>query len=224
MPLIVFDMDGTLIDTQALIAEHVAATFAAAGLVAPILAEVRRIIGLSLPVAMARLAGSDDATLVGGLVDGYRERYRAGLETATDREPLFPGARAALDRLRAQPETILGIATGKGLEGVRRILDNHSLSDYFTTVQTPDHNPSKPHPGMLLRAMEETGATKAETAMVGDTTFDIELARAAGAAAIGVAWGYHDSAELRAAGAHIVIDSYDQLDEAIRFVLERSDA
>lgn len=224
MPLIVFDMDGTLIDTQGLIAEHMAAAFTGAGLAAPVLAEVRRIIGLSLPLAMARLAGTDDAVVVGGLVDSYRERYRASLELATDREPLFPGAREALDRLRARPKTLLGIATGKGLAGVHRILANHGLSDYFTTVQTPDHNPSKPHPGMLLRAMDETGATKAETAMVGDTTFDIELARAAGAAAIGVAWGYHDPAELRAAGAHVVIDTYDQLDEAIRFVLERSDA
>lgn len=220
MPLIVFDMDGTLIDTQGLIAEHMAAAFTGAGLAAPVLAEVRRIIGLSLPVAMARLAGSDDAVLVGGLVDSYRDHYRASLERASDREPLFPGAREALDRLRTQPGTLLGIATGKGLEGVRRILANHGLSDYFTTVQTPDHNPSKPHPGMLLRAMDETGAEKAQTAMVGDTTFDIELARSAGVAAIGVAWGYHDPAELRSAGAHMVIDSYDQLDEAIRLALE----
>lgn len=220
MPLIVFDMDGTLIDTQGLIAEHMAAAFTGAGLAAPLLAEVRRIIGLSLPVAIGRLAGSDDAVLIGGLVDSYKDHYRASLEHAADREPLFPGARAALDRLRAQREALLGIATGKGLAGARRILENHGLSDYFITVQTPDHNPSKPHPGMLLRAMEETGATKVETVMIGDTTFDIELAHAAGVAAIGVAWGYHDPAELRSAGAHVVIEDYSQLDEAVRLVLE----
>jgi phosphoglycolate phosphatase len=220
MPLIVFDMDGTLIDTHALIAEHMSSAFAGAGLAPPTPADVRQIIGLSLPVAIGRLADSEDVVLVCGLVDAYKRHYSASLVDGTDREPLFPGAREALDRLRPRANTSLGIATGKGLSGVRRILENHRLSTYFATLQTPDHNPSKPHPGMMLRAMEETGADKTETVMIGDTTFDIELARAAGVAAIGVAWGYHEPAELRSAGAHIVIEDYSHLDEAIRLVLE----
>ena len=220
MPLIVFDMDGTLIDTHALIAEHMAAAFNDAGLAAPSAADVRQVIGLSLPVAIGRLAGTDDPDFIGGLVESYKTHYRASLELRTDREPLFPGAREALDRLRPVPQTFLGIATGKGLAGVHRILDLHGLRGHFATLQTPDHNPSKPHPGMLLRAMAETAAKPAETVMIGDTLFDIELAVAAGVGAIGVSWGYHDPADLRRAGAHALIESYGELDEAIREVLE----
>ena len=220
MSLVIFDMDGTLIDTQALIAEHMAATFAGVGLVAPTPAQSRRVIGLSLPVAMGRLAESDDAALIDRLVADYRVHYKAALLTENGREGLFPGARAALERLRAEPGVELGIATGKGLSGVHRILALHDIADFFVTLQTPDHNPSKPHPGMVFRAMEETGAVPAETVMIGDTTFDIEMGKAAGAKAIGVAWGYHEPEELVAAGADIVIERFDQLDAAIKTVLE----
>ncbi len=220
MRLIVFDMDGTLIDTQALISEHMAAAFSSFGLVPPEPAEVRRIIGLSLPVAVGELARTDDIDLIEGLVGQYKSFYRASLEHDVDREPLYPGAREALDRLSQQPGTILGVATGKGLTGVARILGNHGLAGHFVTLQTPDHNPSKPHPGMLLTAMAETGAAPEETVMVGDTVFDMELARAAKVRAIAVSWGYHDPAALLKAGAGALIHDYSELDAAIDRVLE----
>src|SRR5215217_4890961 len=118
-------MDGTLIDTQALISEHMAATFIGAGLDAPTAAQSRRVIGLSLPIALARLAHTDDQVLIDKLVDDYRSHYRASLLTDDNREGLFPGALEALNALRAQPVVILGIATGKGLNGVHRILALH---------------------------------------------------------------------------------------------------
>lgn len=220
MPLIVFDMDGTLIDTQGLISEHMATAFSGHGLPEPTPADVRQIIGLSLPVAIARLARSEDPVFVDRVVETYRAAYRSGLEQSADREPLFPGARAALDRLRTRPDILLGIATGKGLAGVSRILANHGLTDYFVTLQTPDHNPSKPAPGMLLRAMAETGMSPNETIMIGDTVFDIELAVNAGCRSVGVTWGYHDPADLLRAGAWAIIDSYEQLDAALVRVLE----
>lgn len=220
MPLIVFDMDGTLIDTHGLIAEHMATAFAGNGLPEPTPAEVRQIIGLSLPVAIARLAKSDDAPFVDRLVETYKTAYRDSLEHNADREPLFPGAREALDRLRNSPATLLGIATGKGLAGVHRILGNHALTGHFVTLQTPDHNPSKPDPSMLLRAMAETGMGPNETIMVGDTVFDIELAVNAGCQSVGVTWGYHDPGDLVRAGAGAMIDSYDELDAALIRVLE----
>ena len=220
MTLVIFDMDGTLIDTQALIAEHMASTFEGAGLVPPSVAESRRVIGLSLPVALGRLAQSDDVALIERLVADYKGHYRASLITDSSREGLFPGALDALKRLRAMPDVQLGIATGKGLSGVHRILDLHGIADFFVTLQTPDHNPSKPHPGMVHRAMSETGATADETIMIGDTTFDIEMGKAAGVKAIAVSWGYHEPDELLAAGADRLIERYDDLDAAIQAVLE----
>ena len=220
MKLVVFDMDGTLIDTQALITEHMATTFLGAGLDAPTAAQSRRVIGLSLPVAMARLAHTDDPVLVETLVNDYRAHYRASVLTEGSREGLFPGTLEALKQLRQRSDTVLGIATGKGLNGVHRILALHGLADYFVTLQTPDHNPSKPHPGMLETAMRETGATPDETVMIGDTTFDIEMGVTAGCKTIGVTWGYHEPRELIAVGANTMIDRYDQLDGAVRQLLD----
>lgn len=220
MILVMFDMDGTLIDTQALITEHMTATFHGLGLEAPAPEQSRRVIGLSLPVAMAQLAQSQDAVLIDQLVEAYRGHYRAGLVTDQSREGLFPGALEAVQRLAARDDVLLGIATGKGLNGVHRLLALHGLADRFTTLQTPDHNPSKPHPGMLETAMAETGVDGAHTVMIGDTTFDIEMGVAAGCRTIGVTWGYHDPRELIAAGASTMIDRYDQLDGAIRQLVE----
>ncbi|MDC9824678.1 HAD-IA family hydrolase [Devosia sp. ZB163] len=220
MRLIVFDMDGTLIDTEALISEHMGSAFASLDLPAPTPAEVRQIIGLSLPVAVGQLARTDDIDLIEGIVGQYKQFYRASLADDIDREPLYPGARDALDRLRAQRGTILGVATGKGLTGVARILGKHGIAGHFVTLQTPDHNPSKPHPGMLLSAMAETGAPPEQTVMIGDSVYDMELARAANVRAIGVTWGYHDAADLLKAGAGALIHNYSELEAAIERVLE----
>lgn len=220
MPLIMFDMDGTLIDTHEFISEHMATAFAGHGLPEPTPADVRGIIGLSLHVAIARLSQSSDAAFVDRVVDSYRTAYREGLERHSDREPLYPRAREALDRLRDRPDTLLGVATGKGLSGLNRILGNHGLAHYFVTLQTPDHNPSKPDPGMLLSAMRETGARPEETIMVGDSVFDMELAVNAGCQAIGVTWGYCEPGDLLRSGAATLIESYDELDAAVARLLE----
>lgn len=224
MKLVMFDMDGTLIDTAVMIAEHMATTFDEAGHPSPSPDQVRRIIGLSLPNAMLVLLGRDDMVEAERLADRYRTHYRASLVGAEEREGLFPGARDALDVLRARPEFLMGIATGKGLTGVHRITQMHGIAHCFSTLQTPDHNPSKPHPGMMLTAMSETGAAPSDTVIIGDTTFDIEMGKAAGTRAIGVGWGYHHPDELLAAGADLLVDSYAELPAAIDRVLEMSHA
>lgn len=224
MKLVMFDMDGTLIDTAALITEHMTKTFADAGLEPPTPEQSRRVIGLSLPKAMLQLLGSDDQELADRLAGDYREHYRASLVSSGGREGLFPGAREALDLLHERRDTLLGIATGKGLNGVHRLTALHGIAGHFSTLQTPDHNPSKPHPGMMLRAMEELGAERAKTVIIGDTTFDMEMGKAAGTKAIGVTWGYHHPDELVRAGADILVEDYAALPAAIDRVLESDNA
>lgn len=223
MRLVMFDMDGTLIDTQALIVEHMTTTFTEAELDVPTPAQVRQIIGLSLPQAMLRLLGSQDIDLANELSDRYRSHYRASV-VSSDREGLFPGAREALDELKTQPQTVLGIATGKGLNGVHRLIQLHDIAGHFSTLQTPDHNPSKPHPGMMMQAMAETGAAALETVIIGDTTYDMEMGKAAGTKTIGVTWGYHHADQLVEAGADMLVDTYSELCGAIDRVLENSHA
>jgi phosphoglycolate phosphatase len=214
--LVIFDVDGTLVDSQAIIVESMAAGFAAAGLPDPGRAAALSIVGLSLPVAMARLAPGADAAQLAVLSDGYRAAYhqRLALSGSAASAPLFPGARAAIDRLDG-PGRLLAVATGKGRRGLDSLLEAHGLTGVFVTTKTADDAPSRPHPGMLHAILAETGVDAADAVMVGDTTFDMEMAVAAGVRALGVSWGYHRPETLRAVGAHAIIDSFDAIDAAL---------
>jgi phosphoglycolate phosphatase len=209
--LVVFDMDGTLIDSAAMIVAAMQAAWAGEGLAPPERAAMLGIVGLSLPIAMARLAPELPEGRRDRLVAGYKAAF-AGLR-ATELAPLYPGARAALDRLAGRAGVVLGVATGKSRRGLDHVLDAHGLRVYFATLQVADDHPSKPDPAMLRAALAETGAGRA--ARVGDTTFDIDMARAAGMSGIGVAWGYHAPEVLARAGATAVIDRFDDLDAAL---------
>ena len=211
--LIVFDCDGTLVDSQQLIVEAARRTLLAHEL-QPLDADaVRAVIGLSLELALAQLVpDADERTLI-SLVATYRATWRL-LRTQGFLEPLFPRAREVLTMLDRNGH-LLGVATGKSRPGLLEVLDHHGLTALFVSFQTADRNPSKPHPGMLEEAMPETGSAPAETLMVGDTSFDMEMARAAGARAIGVAWGYHPPALLEAAGAELILEDFDQLLDCI---------
>src|SRR5690606_8933044 len=128
---------------------------------------------------------------------------------------MFPGALDALDRLAARDDVVLGIATGKSRRGVQAIMDLHDLHGRFVTVQTADDHPSKPHPSMVLQAIADTGVVSGKAVVIGDTTYDMEMARGAGAHAIGVSWGYHASDALTASGAATVLASFVDLDRAL---------
>jgi phosphoglycolate phosphatase len=214
--LVVFDVDGTLVDSQRLILAAMGAAFAEAGRVAPTRAATLAIVGLSLETAIARLAPDLDPRGVRAVADGYKAAFvRLRVETGGEAAaPLYPGARAALERLEAAGVR-MGVATGKARRGLEHMLDGHDLRRFFVTTQTADDAPSKPHPGMLLAALRDAGVAPREAAMVGDTTYDMVMAQAAGVPAIGVAWGYHDGAALRGAGAAAVIDRFDALDGAL---------
>jgi len=208
--LVVFDCDGTLVDSQHLIVDAMRAAFRANGLDEPPAEAVRRVVCLSLGHAVAALPPETGAATWEIVAESYRGAWQELRTLPGFREPLFPGARDLLVGLE-RDGYLLGIATGKGRRGLETVLARHGLRALFVTLQTADDNPSKPHPAMLERAMDETGSRPGETVFVGDTTFDVRMARDAGARAIGVAWGYHPPEELAAAGAERILESFTEL-------------
>jgi phosphoglycolate phosphatase len=209
MTLVIFDVDGTLVDSQHHIVEAQRRAFAFLGLAAPTRVQSLSVVGLSLTEAFALLVGRDGP--VEALAEAYKEAWTELRHETGFAETLYPGAAAALATLKADPSVTLGIATGKSVRGVERLIATHGWSDLFETIQTADDHPSKPHPSMIERAMIETGFAADETVMAGDTTYDMGMAKAAGVRAIGVAWGYHEPAALLASGAERVVGSFGEL-------------
>ncbi|MGJ8545792.1 MAG: HAD-IA family hydrolase [Sulfitobacter sp.] len=209
--LVIFDVDGTLVDSQGDIVAAMRAAFAQAGVDAPSRAEILSIVGLSLDVAMARLAPAQSAAVQGAMVQAYKDAYmdlraQAG---AAQSSPLYPGARETLDALRQVDDILLGVATGKSKRGLDKLIEAHGLEGFFVTQQVADFHPSKPHPSMILAAMSETGVAARDTVMIGDTSFDMEMAASAGVRGIGVAWGYHPRRDLGAAWR--IVDGFAEI-------------
>jgi phosphoglycolate phosphatase len=220
MKLVIFDIDGTLVDSQAMIVASLAAAFRAEAFQPPLRSDMLSVVGLSLVNAMARLAPNLEAAQYERLAEAYTQAFWSFRETGTHPEELHAGALDALEALRGCEEVVLGIATGKSRRGVDYLIGRHGWTGWFASIQTADHHPSKPHPSMVIQAMAETGAEPHEVVVIGDTSYDIEMARAAGAGAIGVTWGSHSEAELNRAGAHAIVREFRSLAEAIEMVWE----
>ncbi|MDO9413000.1 MAG: HAD-IA family hydrolase [Pseudolabrys sp.] len=214
MKLVLFDVDGTLMDSQHMICAAMDMAYRGQGLVCPPPEAVRSIIGLSLANAIRQLAEARDHP-IDGLVEGYKEAFRTMRLSGTWKAPLYPGARDAIERLRKRDDVVLGVATGKSRRGVDAMVETHGLEGVFMTIQTADTSPSKPDPGMVLSGMRETGIGPEDTVVIGDTAFDMQMAKNAGASAIGVSWGYHAVADLHATGASSVVDDFNALDDAL---------
>lgn len=208
--LAVFDCDGTLVDSQATILQLLSTAFAAEGLAVPADDAIRRTIGLPLETAIASLIPGETIERVRRVREGYRTASRQMVLRPDHAEPLFEGTRDALDRLMADG-WLLAVATGKGRRGLLATLERHGLMGHFLSLHTADDGPGKPDPDMLYKAMSIAGVTGADTVMIGDTSFDMAMARNAGTRALGVAWGYHPAAELLQSGAETVLDTYADL-------------
>ncbi|AUQ59863.1 putative hydrolase [Phaeobacter inhibens] len=205
--LILFDVDGTLADSEGTIVQCMQEAFKLYER-KPAKQDILSIVGLSLLEAVAQLAPDlhpeSRDIVVGRYKDAY---YRARVTKGSGHSPLYPEAAEVLAELNAVPHYLLGVATGKSQRGLDALIEAHELR-CFVTRQCADHHPSKPHPSMVLRAMAETGVLPEHTVMIGDTSFDIDMGRAAGVRTIAVNWGFHPADQL---GADHIIDSFADL-------------
>lgn len=223
--LVIFDCDGTIVDSQHAIVAAASRAFEDVGLAAPSRADVISIIGLSLPIAIERLAPGANAQQRDQLVEGYKEAFNVARRARAFPDPLYPHAHEVLTALGERADLVLGVATGKSRRGVDILLEREGLGPYFKTIQTADTHPSKPHPSMILEAMAEAGVAPHETIMIGDTVFDIVMGVNAGVAAVGVDWGYHHVDLLSEAGANAIVSSWREIPDTIeRLFRERAAA
>lgn len=208
--LVIFDVDGTLVDSQVMIYDAFCFSYERAGLSAPKRQDALSYVGMSLEQIFPLLSPEQDTATHAALAQGYRDAYfhirQQRGSNATS--PFYPGARKALDDLRAQDHTLLAVATGKSKRGLDKLIEGHGLEGYFVSRQTADDHPSKPSPSMINAILSDTGVTKERSVMIGDTTFDMDMARAAGIKTIGVSWGYHPTESLQ---ADLLIHEFDAL-------------
>lgn len=210
LKLVVFDCDGTLVDSQAAIGRSMASAFEDIGLLYPGDEVVKKIVGLSLHDAALILLPKDQHDLAPALEAGYRKAFSTLRLSDQVFEPLYPGVRATLETLRGE-NVLIGVATGKGQKGLEKTLAGHGIEEFFVTLQTADFHPGKPNPSMLFAAMDETGVTPEMTLFVGDTTFDVEMGVNAGVKTLGVSWGYHETVLLEKSGASAIIGGIDEV-------------
>jgi len=213
--LAVWDVDGTLVDSRQVIARAMDTAFRTVGLPEPGYDNTRRIVGLSLGVAVAELAPPDlgDERLT-KLIEEYKRAFITQRASADFDEPLYDGALETLERLDAEG-WLLAVATGKEMRGLRHVFARHPIEHFFLSLHTACGGHGKPHPRMVLEAMERSGATPEQTVVIGDTSHDMRMARNAGVRALGVSWGFHDPHEIEEGGAHEVHHDFAALNTAL---------
>ncbi len=204
--LIVFDWDGTLMDSEAKIVACIQTAFGDLGQPPPSRDASRNIIGLGLSEAMAELWPEADEIQRDRVIERYRHHFLSANETPST---LFPGARELVDWLSANGY-LLAVATGKSRRGLAMALEGTGLGDRFHATRCADETVSKPHPEMLLQIMDELGVRGSDTLMVGDTEYDLQMAQNAGASALAVCYGVHERERLL---KHRPLDCLETLDE-----------
>lgn len=218
--LAVFDVDGTLVDSRAVILRAAVEGARAVGLPEPDYERVRQIVGLTLHEALRVLEPDLTDSELAEFVAAFQASFRRMHEKPGFVEPLYPGAAETLSRLRREGWRI-AMATGKSRRGVETIVRMHGWSDAFCSTHCADDGPGKPHPAMLLAALRATGVGADRAVMIGDTSHDMRMAKAAAVRAQGVSWGFHTAEEVAAGGAEHVADTFAALDaELDRFAGE----
>lgn len=210
--LLVFDWDGTLMDSEAKIVRCVQAAAAEAGVIDPGPRAIRHIIGLGLQEAIAALFPQQSTAQRTAIIDRYRAHFLDHDDTPM---PLFPGVQEGLTAL-AEQGYLLAVATGKARRGLDRVLNETGTRSLFVATRCADEAFSKPHPQMLDDILSTTGMTAERSLMIGDTVYDMQMARNAGVAALGVGYGVHDPENLLSDGALAVLDSFPDVCQWLR--------
>lgn len=213
MRLIIFDIDGTLLDSKAIILASHAAAFGKHDLAVPSEAAIMALVGLSQRETFLALAGEHGP--VDGLIGAYQEAVWAFRAAGQHAETLFPGAAELIADLSKRDDIRLALATGKGRRGTNLIIEQYGWQGVFGSSHTSDENPSKPDPTMLLRAMEIAGVPASDSVMIGDSPFDMQMAVKAGVTPVGVAWGHQPRDTLFANGAVAVAEDFADLTRLI---------
>ena len=198
--LALFDCDGTLVDSAFAIQRAMVQVFEKFSYKEPDFDETKLVIGLSLDHAIARLLGRpvDDEILE--MVTAYKQIFAKNRGDISFTEPLFPGISEMLTALESKDDVLLGVVTGKSRLGIDKILEAYKLH-CFVTIKTADECPSKPDPTMVIESCKQTGVFPENTFVIGDSIFDMQMAKLAHAKAIGVFWGYNMPEALKEAGA-----------------------
>lgn len=211
MKAILFDCDGTIADSCAMICEIMRMVFVKHGLEVPLDSETRAIIGLSLDTAIGQLKPDASVDEIGRMAETYRTIFRSARSEPKFREALFPGMKALVRDLAARQDVCVGMVTGKSRRGVDAICETHGMTDWFAVVRTADDCASKPHPAMVLESCDVLGLSPSDVLVVGDSIYDMQMAKAAGASALGVEWGTFALPSLIAAGAFAVAETVEDL-------------
>lgn len=206
--LYIFDWDGTLSNSLERIAMSMENAFIETGLPVPSLENRKSTVGLGLREAFLALEADLDDESLQCLIESYRHHYLA--MDSKNPSPLFSGAIEVLESLKEQGHQ-LAVATGKSRTGLNRIFDHMKLQGFFDASRCADETRSKPHPLMLEEILTETAVAAQESLMVGDTDFDLLMARNAGVKAVGVTYGAHSIDRLRRAEPHSLIDRLEEL-------------
>ena len=209
--LVLFDCDGTLVDSAANIHTCMEKTFIEAGFPAPDLSLTKSVIGLTLDAAISQMLQTTIDQRIHQMAARYKHHSVLLRSASVFRRALFDGIQEVLNTLIEEDKILVGVVTGKSRRGLDTIIRNHDLETGIIASRTADECPSKPHPAMVLECCAETGVDPAQTVVIGDAIYDMQMARAAGAGAIGVSWGHAGIAELVEAGAHHVVHEADAL-------------
>lgn len=212
MKLVLFDCDGTLIDSAAVIHASMEKTFVEAGYAVPDISQTKSVIGLTLDIALARMLERDIDEQIRHMVGRYKHHSLTMRAVQDCHEPFYEGVWEVLHELRRIDDVLLGVVTGKSRRGLDNLIAKHELEAAITASRTADECPSKPHPAMVLECCAETGMHPGQTIVIGDAVYDMQMAVNAGAMAVGVNWGYSNEKALAAAGAdHVVGDPSELL-------------